>query len=354
MTMGRVIKLWILASVSLLIITIQRDQDSFAIQNSERANQTPSDTDLRHVVVAHCTEDLSWLNQFYAFEPRVCQLTHFHIYSKCGMDVDLESTLHAVASCSSLHTITNHGTEEYAYLSYIQDQYNNNMPPTISFIQGGGITENTHLIFDIMGITLPGLQYKSLSRSVSQAWHWVNMEKTGNGEKEILTKYLGVLWKIHKQAGWLSDYRGMFTVSRERIKDHDLSVYADISGTIRRRECEERNCCMEIFFSSLFRCNPNLFQNCESGVYEGLASSVSDEDYRKDGTHGKYPSTVTNWIKCVDETLLYTKSSMNGALICIRHSNGTNSTGINIQQMYSEMLSKDVWKADLSNVTWNK
>jgi hypothetical protein len=49
----------------------------------------------------------------------------------------------AIAKCRTVHDILNYGTEEYAYISYIE-QFFDRLPPLVSFIQGGGLTENPH------------------------------------------------------------------------------------------------------------------------------------------------------------------------------------------------------------------
>ncbi len=107
----------------------------------------------RHIVIAHCRENLSWLDQLHNFDSFVCQHCHLHIYSACSMFVDLNSTIPAMWECTTLHRSRNHGSEEYAYFRYIEDMYDN-FPPFISFIQGGGITEIPHLIYMISWVTI--------------------------------------------------------------------------------------------------------------------------------------------------------------------------------------------------------
>lgn len=46
----------------------------------------------RHIVVAHCTEDLHWMDQYFDFDPEVCRSVHFHVYSKCNQVPDLNVT----------------------------------------------------------------------------------------------------------------------------------------------------------------------------------------------------------------------------------------------------------------------
>ena len=81
----------------------------------------------KHIVIAHCKENLDWLDQLHTFDQSLfdpCRI-HIHIYSKCGMEVDLKGTFPAVAECTTLHRLLNLGTEEYAYFQYIQDMYGN-------------------------------------------------------------------------------------------------------------------------------------------------------------------------------------------------------------------------------------
>ena len=331
------------------------------ITQSERGNETiHSETEeiiLRNVVVAHCKENISWLDQFISYDPNVCEHTRFLIYSKCSMNLKLNETVPAVSDCATIHTLKNHGTEEYAYLMYIQEHYNT-MPQMVSFIQGGGITENPHIIYDIME-NMPGLQYKSLSRHVSQAWHYVKYDNYEKGEKGIVTNHLNFLLTqphVHN-TGWMSDYRGMFTVSREQIKEHPLNVYDGISTKIRDALCQERNCCMETFFSSIFKCNSHFYGdgNCKHGVYKDIANVVFEEDYQKNGCSADVsPVRDTNWIECGHKMMFFAKSCLNGALICIsRRRNDNNITNVNGLQLLTEMIARDSWKADYANMTWN-
>ena len=62
----------------------------------------------KHIVVAHCKEDVYWLDQLHtyyqsAFDPR-CKI-HFHIYSKCNVVVDLDRTVPNVAHCTTNHML---------------------------------------------------------------------------------------------------------------------------------------------------------------------------------------------------------------------------------------------------------
>ena len=46
----------------------------------------------KHIVIAHRKENLDWLDQLHTFDQSLfdpCRI-HIHIYSKCGMEVDLK------------------------------------------------------------------------------------------------------------------------------------------------------------------------------------------------------------------------------------------------------------------------
>ena len=111
------------------------------------ATAPPGSVARQHVVVAHCTEDLAWLDQFRAYRPDVCASVEFHVYSKCGRAVDPRATFPAVAACAAVRVLPNHGTEEYAYLAYLADHYAR-LPALVSFVQGGGLTVSSRACHD--------------------------------------------------------------------------------------------------------------------------------------------------------------------------------------------------------------
>jgi hypothetical protein len=200
----------------------------------------------QHIVVAHCKEDLAWLDQLQNYDPLFCQRCHIHIYSKCGAHVDLEGTIPAVAKCATLHRAMNFGVEEYAYISYIQDMYDS-LPPMISFIQGGALTENPHVIYDILGPNLPGLMYRGLARHVRGAWHMIEYEKVENkGEVEFISRFVDYLFN---ESLWLTDWRGMLTVSRAQIRQHPWKAYSFINEKTVHEECHSVSCNMEFLFA---------------------------------------------------------------------------------------------------------
>lgn len=307
-----------------------------------------------HIVVAHCKEDLSWLNQLRDYDPSVCQQIHIHIYSKCGAHLDLEETISSVSECATLHRLVNYGTEEYAYFTYIQDMYDS-LPSMVSFIQGGALTENPHIIHDILGpnLWLPGLTYRSLSRYVQVAWHMIDYEKEEKkGDAEIMTRYAPYLFNM---SSWITGWRGMYTVSSAQIRQHPWKSYSFIHEKILREECFFRNCYMEMLFSSLFGCNTHLFEDessCTSGVYANLSLVVLKEDYWKDTYHNNsYPAQDYKWKQCGNKTLLYSESGLNGDLICLNNPNFSSAK--NIRHYLEELMIGDRI-GDLSNQTFQK
>mmetsp|Transcript_21316 Transcript_21316/g.32919 ORF Transcript_21316/g.32919 Transcript_21316/m.32919 type:complete len:109 (+) Transcript_21316:221-547(+) len=90
------------------------------------------------IVVAHCKEDLKWLDQLHNFDPLVCSHTRIYIYSKCNSQINLTEMVPLTATCSTVKQVLNCGTQEYAYFQFILDHYET-MSPMVSFIQGGGV-----------------------------------------------------------------------------------------------------------------------------------------------------------------------------------------------------------------------
>jgi hypothetical protein len=244
--------------------------------------------------------------------------------------------------------LKNIGTEEYVYFQYIQDMYDD-LPPYVSFIQGGGITENPHIIYDLMGEELPGMTYKVLSRVVYPSWHMFGTEAGANDttkETEIFDLYFPLL---RNRNIWLTGWRGMFTVSSSKIKQHPKAVYTTLNFFLESKKCVSANCNMEVLFAPLFDCIPILGEkpNCTRGVYTNLSYPVITEDYLKDGcnscTHS--PARDTEWEICGRQMSLFSQSPLNGAMLCLElGSEDTSGSMMNF-------LSKSI-KSDFSNVTW--
>jgi len=310
----------------------------------------------KHIVVAHCKEDVNWLDQLHtydqsAFDPR-CKI-HIHIYSKCNVVVDLDRTVPNVAHCTTNHILKNIGTEEYAYFQYIQDMYDN-LPSYVSFIQGGGITENPHIIYDLMGEELPGMTYKVLSRYVSVSWHMFGTKAGADEatkETEIFDLYFPLLRNHHV---WLTGWRGMFTVSGSKIKQNPKTVYATLNFYLESKKCVSGNCNMETLFAPLFDCSPILGEkpNCTRGVYTNLSYPVIKEDYRKDGCNNCTDSPVrdTEWEICGRQISIFSENRLNGAMLCLEL--GSEDTSGTMMNFLGKSIEGDDYKSDFSNVSW--
>jgi hypothetical protein len=311
----------------------------------------------KHIVVAHCKEDVSWLDQLHnfdqsAFVPR-CKI-HIHIYSKCGVVVDLDHTIPKLAHCTTNHMFKNIGTQEYAYFQYIQDMYND-LPPYVSFIQGSGITENPHIIYDLMGEELPGMTYKVLSRYVKDSRHMFGTEAGVNDkttkESEIFKVYFPLLRNHHT---WMTGWRGMFTVSRSKIRQNPKYLYVTLIFDLESNKCVSANCNMEVLFAPLFDCNPLLGEkpNCTRGLYTNLSYPVIKEDYLKDGCNNCTHSPVrdTEWEICGRQMSVFSKSLLNGAMLCLEL--GSEDTSGTMMNFLSKSIEWDNYKSDFSNVTW--
>jgi hypothetical protein len=131
------------------------------------------------IVVAQCREDLSSLDNFGETS---CSNISFHIYTKCGYFNDTNVTVinnnnnlwkHLNKDCVSIHPIDNCGTEEYAYLKHVESSMKNErgLASMTAFVQGGGLTENPHIVADILNY-LPGTIFSTLSRHVRDGWHF--------------------------------------------------------------------------------------------------------------------------------------------------------------------------------------
>jgi hypothetical protein len=171
-------------------------------------------------VVAYCKEGVSWLDQLHnfdqsAFDP-CCKILNIHIYSKCGVVVDLEHTIPELAHCTTNNMFKNIGTQEYVYFQYIQDMYND-LPPYVSFIQAGSITENPHIIYDLRGEEIPGMTNKVLSRYVKDSRHMFGTEAGANDtttESEIFKVYFALL-RNHRT--WMTGRRGCLQCLAQKL-----------------------------------------------------------------------------------------------------------------------------------------
>lgn len=86
------------------------------------------------VIVAHCRENLSYLDHFGSCEYHRLQ---FIIMSKCNESVP---EFLNISDCVTVQSVENCGTQEYAYFKYVIDNYDS-LPSLVAFIQGGALTE---------------------------------------------------------------------------------------------------------------------------------------------------------------------------------------------------------------------
>jgi len=242
----------------------------------------------------------------------------------------------------------NYGTQEYVYFGYILDMYDS-LPSLVSFIQGGALTENPHIIHDILGPDLPGLTYRGLARNTRSAWHMINYEKAEKrGEPEIMTRYLAHLLNVTL---WINDWREMFTASGAQIRQNPWKAYNFINEKLAHGECNFINCNMETLFSSFFGCGTHFEDEstCTSGVYTNLSLAVHEEDYMKDSfLVGTGPSQDYKWKQCGNKTVLYSESTLNGDLICLDNPHETSAE--TIRHHLKELIVSDIWRADLTTI----
>jgi len=355
-----------------VIGTVEEEEED-SIVSSLLFEQQQDQEQQQHIVVHHsCTEDLSWLNQLHNYDNNICSRIHIHIYSNCEDNrQDLNRIIPLIKDCITIHRIhNNYGTEnDYAYLHHIVEYYDS-LPSMLSFIQGGGIMENPHVIYDMLN-NIPGTTYRDLSRHVRDGWHFqeVGLMK-GKGEDNIEE----VFPYLKERQSWKTGWRSMFSVSREQIRNHELSSYSNILDMLRTKgRCIFPNCHLEVWYSILFGCDPDHLVDddlqkslCESGTYPNLSKPVfGDVDLQKNG-YRNYPgdksaAKETNYKKCGTKMALYSTSLSNGELMCITlsedHSNNNEpqpAVVLSIENLYQELIVGETWKADFSNVTFNK
>ncbi len=115
---------------------------------------------------------------------------------------------------------------------------------------------------------------------------------------------------------------------------------------------------METVFASFFGCNSISYigkPGCTEGVYKDLSYPVIEEDYLKDGCrcnkNDTPPAVDTNWIICGNKTMIFTRSMLNGALVCLENANTTHETN---RQYLSDYIRGDTLSnRTFSNMTWN-
>lgn len=307
---------------------------SIGRNRSDRAATVMLRTNKRHVetnidvVLAHCHEDLWWLEQFGG-----CENIHFHIYSKCG-DVRIP-TFDKVTDCVTVHRIENCGTAEMAYFQHIVDRYDNGqLAPMTAFIQGGAPHENPHILHDIRSF-IPGTSYSDLTRSVKPAWMFKGMS-----DIELILQNRTNIRVATKGGLWLAAWRSMFMASSSKVKSIDKSIYIEYINNICGKTCGHKlNCNLEVWFSPFFECTPDSFKGRECVTSTmNVTHSIIEEDYDKggyDSNHG--PSQFSTRTTCGNRTIIHSASSVNGILICLEM---PEDTSINWHELLKQITNE--------------
>lgn len=167
---------------------------------------------------------------------------------------------------------------------------------------------------------------------------------------------------LENHASWLSSWRGMFAASREQIRLHPRNDFVDINENLCSGSCGYRNCNMEVFFSPFFGCDYRLYttaEQCHSGIIRSMSRTVFAEDYLKDAYANEHigpMATDTHWSRCGNRTIYYSRSTLNGLLLCIHESNSnfeSNVLGLTVSSL-DKLMRNEKWKPDLSNLTYKK
>ena len=227
------------------------------------------------IVVAHCHEDLTWLDQF---GQNSCHRIHVHIYSKCG-ETDIPTFAGSIADCVTVHRIANCGTQEFAFFRHVHDRYDDHdgLANMTAFIQAGSLSENPHVMQDILSY-IPGTTYTELARHVRPAWH---VKRKGPAERALQQQTAPL---VFRQSTWLIGWRAMYMVSRDTLRHVDKSLYAKFNEQLCSGECRFVNCAWEHWFGPTYGCAPVLFEQdgCVSHDPLPFARSTMDADFRKD------------------------------------------------------------------------
>lgn len=307
--------------------------------NTARQKEVENEEKEIDIVVTHCHEDLTWLDEFGS-----CDRIHVHIYSKCG-DRNIPN-FNALEECVTVHRIENCGTQEYAFFHHVQYQ-RERLPQMTAFLQGGALTENPHVVHDILSY-IPGMTYRELTRHVRVGWPW---KETGV-RAEMVKKTVP---HILEEEMWLTGWRSMYMAARSELLKYPNSVYAEFNHNVCNKKCRNIDCGMEVLFGPLYHCDPSLFrgQDCSAPHTHDLAPRIISEDFMKDGLMKNVNSTAksTKRITCGDRTMLYAKSTINGVLVCVK------SEGVMSAEEWNDILNRtyaENWIPSLVGSEWQK
>lgn len=301
------------------------------------------EANLIQLVVAHCHDNLSWLDRFDS-----CNGIEIHIYSKCNDDERIP-TFVKVADCVTIYSgIENCGREEYAFFKHVVDNYDK-LPPMVAFLQGSSITENPHIVHDVMSY-LPGTRFKDLSRHIRSAWHFPAYANSTdqNGIQEKTSPI------VYQQKTWVTSWRSMFLASRTELHTLSKALYIEHNELFCSNKCTASNCNIEVWFAPLFKCTPVLFKgtDCETRKFKAAPLGV-DEDLVKDANfHFKKKralpkmKSVTTQITCGNRTLFYMESKANGVLMCV------DDSKLDWEEELKTMYKEDVQSLNLSGLEW--
>jgi Protein of unknown function (DUF3431) len=265
------------------------------------------------VVVAHCEEDLSFLEAF-----QDCSRVHLHIYSRCGAEIPDFVNL---KDCHTVHRDQECGGVAYAYFHYMQDRYNN-FPGMVAFLHGNANTENPHVIDDILNF-LPGTTFFSLTRLVRGAWHMQSDAARASLQERLVPELLS-------QDSWLTSWRYQFMASRETIRSIPQWGYQDIESALCNLSCQHNEqCTIDLWVAPLFRCATFFFleQNGMITAKHNHVMATVEADWTKDVVleQGANPdesvlqvAESTHQIIVKDRSLVYSESYINGLFLCAK------------------------------------
>jgi hypothetical protein len=261
------------------------------------------------VVVAYCRENLAYLDYFGPCSDHGLQ---FVIMSKCNATVP---TFYNISECATIvEGVENCGTQEYAYFKFIDDHYDA-LPAMVAFIQGGALTENPHLLHDIMHI-IPGTYYADLSRHVLEAWHMGSDPVRSSMIRQVAPRIL------HEKFWWAS-WRSQFMVSRRALQRFPRQLYQEFNQKFCSQTCKEINCGTEVYFSAMFGCTDSVFRGPECTQHKHyLYPMLIPEDLTKDALfydNMKYETFASSTLQttCGTKTMLVAESIINGRLVCV-------------------------------------
>jgi hypothetical protein len=350
------------SSLELQLQQMSFDDDHETNHNHHNNNKTLT------VVVAHCRENLMFLEHFGS-----CRngRVSFAIMSKCNATIpDFSNTI--ISECVTVYPIDNCGTEEYAYFKYVQDHYLT-LPDTVAFIQGDGLTENPHLVYDIFH-TIPGTYYMDLSRIITR---WYTLQDVDPVRDTMIGQ---VAPQLLNESTWFINLRGQFLASREALQRIPQDVYQRFNDMLCGKNCTSRNCNAEFWFPPMFGCYHAMFRGPDCEEYEHyLTPRVIPQDFKKDSLIGSHHETQawstiqttcrfgghnsTNGAIQIVRTILVAEAEVNGRLICVEqqhndndhHRHHRNNTRNVVQRWWRhvlhELYSEPKWP-NLDNLAW--